>query len=473
MLSHCRLVLLLCVGILGTISPFNISFAQQAPESSLFALEIEWGDDLALALLQAYENDKEVLLFIEDATPPSLDFRKKVLSQKAFIQYIQKKYIPVCINIFSLKNYTKQRQEEIIRIREQYHIEKIPSLTVISNEDVLLAQIFNIHDSPDQCIKSLESQTQNTIRFISLLEKAFKQPENQRLEALEQVISQNISPFAAAKYYPKLIKKVIEFDPLNLYGIRQKYKIPLDAIDLMKTLGQSGVHTQTAISELNRFIKNNKPDKETLVEILCYKIKYIVENKGNSSIAAKTYFQVQELSPKKDISQWSFLENNFAVEKALYTAKKIANEKERALRYDSVLKTIGNEEILAYYHAHILREIIWIDSDNSLGLSEIYTPILALNECYLLEQDFFKKDRHSEKELNQFYLRTDEILNVYPTQNAETIQRVYYTKVFILAEQNRWQDVKICSKEIIELAPDTWIAKNIDIIVEQLKLHRQ
>jgi thioredoxin-related protein len=124
---------------------------------------LQWHEDLTEAQGLAANEDKALFLYFtgSDWCPACVSFDKNILSQDAFSQHVENKFVFVKIDFPLKKKLPLDTQNRNHALKQRFHVKGVPTVVVTSPDLRSITQLGYLRVSPEDYAQHLLTSIQN------------------------------------------------------------------------------------------------------------------------------------------------------------------------------------------------------------------------------------------------------------------------------------------------------------------------
>lgn len=264
-----------------------------------------WTTDYEAAKKQAAKEKKDLLIDFtgSDWCVWCKRLKAEVFDHEEFSKGVADKYVLVELDFprdqARIDGKIMARNQKLAKL---YAIRGYPTIILADAKGRPFAQTGYQEGGPSAYLKHLGELQGNKSSRDKALEEANKLKGVEKAEALQAAISK-MADEAADQFFPELVEAIVKADPkdetgfVNARNTRKAMGKLENSLDTFFGIGQF----ELAIKEVDKFIKDNKPEGEMLQQVLMPKVTAYVQL-GDKEKAFEVIEVMRKADPKSELS---------------------------------------------------------------------------------------------------------------------------------------------------------------------------
>ena len=235
-----------------------------------------WLVDFDEAKTTADTEEKDILIEFtgSDWCPPCKALYANVISTDAFKEQAPEKFTLLLLdNPRDKSHQSEAEQAQYQRMAAEYGIEGVPTIMLCDAQGRPYAKMVGYGGTPvDEYIANLTTMTEKRVRRDDYLAQAEEATGVERAQLLGEALSE-IDPLLCATVYRDIVDEIIELDPANDAGLKEKFTSIVNSVEIAKALRSIQMEARggdpvAAIAKIDELIETMNPAPAQLQEIL-------------------------------------------------------------------------------------------------------------------------------------------------------------------------------------------------------------
>lgn len=188
--------------------------------------EKDWYQDINLALKEAKQENKPVLLFFtgSDWCQPCQQFKSAVLDQPSFLSMGRKTFVMAEIDFPEKAKQAAEIANQNSRLAELYHIEGYPTIVLVSSDGrPFWIELGAVNEVPSYYARELTKRHNSYQKFITRVKESKELPPPAAASKLAnglQLLPDELVP----RHYRAELERLAKLDPKDQTGYRKRLK---------------------------------------------------------------------------------------------------------------------------------------------------------------------------------------------------------------------------------------------------------
>lgn len=263
-----------------------------------------WVTDFEAAKKQAATENKSLIIEFtgSDWCPPCKMMQKNFFSKEDWVKKAKEDFILVYLDF---PNDKTGMSEELLaqnaRLADEYGITGYPTVIVASASGKPYAYTGFFRGTVDEHIASLTEEKAKGLEMTKSIDAAMKLEGKERAAKLESALS-DFPAQVVAGFYKNELDAIAKADPENKFVSKIKTEVSLGELESkLGELMQAG-KTDEAVTTIDTFIKEQKPEGEALQKAHFYKA-IVTAQKGDGAAAKQIATDAIKIAPDSEIAR--------------------------------------------------------------------------------------------------------------------------------------------------------------------------